>query len=496
MWESVIEPISREADTAPANKLASKVARHIEADIVRRGWTVGESLGSEQALQQRYGVSRSVLREAVRLVEHHQVAQMRRGPNGGLLICQPDAGPATRAIVIYLEYLGTTLVDLLNARLVLEPLAASLAAERIDEAGIDRLRAVLRAEEHWKPGLPAPRDEFHTALAEQSKSPVLQLFIDILMRLTTRYALQSRTDSVTEVFEAVDHMHHDHSRIVAAVTAGDAARAKTLSERHIEAVTVWLQEHHSGDRQGSRSGRGGRAREPRRLRRLDGDAPHGKLAEMLAATIGDEIAAGGWQVGAVFGTETALLERYRVSRAVFREAVRLLEYHSVAQMRRGPGGGLIVAQPQAEASIDTIALYLQYRKPTREDLRCVRDAIEIDNVARVVKRRTESEVAAILETDRGTYAGDVREAGVDEVRFHLRLAQLAGNALLDLFLRIIIELFRRHWSSTGQAEPTWADIVAVEHAHLRILQAIEAGDDSLARYRIRRHLDAAASWWL
>jgi DNA-binding FadR family transcriptional regulator len=135
-------------------------------------------------------------------------------------------------------------------------------------------------------------------------------------------------------------------------------------------------------------------------------------------------------------------------------------------------------------------------------LRCVRDAIEIDNVAKVVKRRTESEVSAFLETQRSVLdrnprgTGDVRGAAVEEFRFHLGLAQLAGNALLDLFLRIIIELFRRHWSSTGQALPTWADVVAVEHAHLRILQAIEAGDDSLARYRLRRHLDAAASWWL
>jgi len=486
-----------------AGKLASKVARQIETDIVRRGWTIGASLGSEQALQQRFRVSRSVLREAVRLVEHHQVARMRRGPNGGLLICEPDAGPATRAVVIYLEYLGTTLGDLLNARLVLEPLAASLAAERIDEAGIDRLRAVLRAEEQWKPGSPALRDEFHIALAEQSKSPVLQLFIDILMRLTTRYALQSRTDSASEAIEAVDQMHHDHSEIVAAVTAGDSARAKTLSERHVEAVTAWLQKHHPGDgarRHGSPKSRASRAREPRRL---NSGEPRGKLAEMVAATIGDEIAAGGWQVGAVFGAETALLQRYRVSRAVLREAVRLLEYHSVAQMRRGPGGGLIVTRPQAQASIDTIALYLQYRKPSREDLRCVRDAIEIDNVAKVVKRRTETEVAAFLKTHGSVLdvdgnpretAGDVSKAAVEEFRFHIGLAELAGNALPGLFLRIIVELFRRHWSSTGQAPSTWADVVAVEHAHLRILQAIEAGDDSLARYRIRRHLDAAASW--
>ncbi|HEY2503642.1 MAG TPA: FCD domain-containing protein, partial [Mycobacterium sp.] len=417
--------MSSEPETGPANKLASTIARDIEADIVRRGWPIGESLGSEHALQQRFCVSRSVLREAVRLVEHHQVARMRRGPNGGLLICEPDAGPATRAVVIYLEYLGTTLADLLNARLVLEPLAASLAAERIDEAGIDRLRAVLRAEEHWRPGLPAPRDEFHIALAERSKNPVLQLFIDVLMRLTTRYALQSRTDSASEAIEAIDYMHHDHSGIVAAVTAGDSARAKTVSERHVEAVTAWLQQHHPGHDVGGKDRGASRARR----RRLNPEAPRGKLAEVLAANIGDDIAASGWQVGSVFGTETALLQRYRVSRAVLREAVRLLEYHAVAQMRRGPGGGLVVTQPQAQASIDTIALYLQYRKPSREDLRCVRDAIEIDNVAKIVKRRNESEVAAFLDTHRPAFgdnlqtADEVRKATVEEFRFHIGLAQ-------------------------------------------------------------------------
>ncbi|BBY21785.1 GntR family transcriptional regulator [Mycobacterium stomatepiae] len=461
---------------------------------MRRGWPIGESLGSEQALQQRYGVSRSVLREAVRLVEHHRVARMRRGPGGGLLISEPDAGPATRAVVIYLEYLGTTLADLLNARLVLEPLAASLAAERIDEAGIERLRGVLRAEQQWRPGLPAPRDAFHIALTEQSKNPVLQLFIDVLMRLTTRYALRSRTDSESEAIEALDYMHHDHSEIVAAVTAGDSARAKTLSERHVEAVNAWLQEHHP---RAGRAPRAGRRREP-----ADGEVPRGKLAEVLAATIGDEIGSGDWEVGSVFGTETALLERYRVSRAVLREAVRLLEYHSVAQMRRGPGGGLVVTKPHAQASIDTIALYLQFRKPSREDLRCVRDAIEIDNVAKVVKRRAEPEVAAFLHAHRSALDGtehpvdDARQATSEELRFHHGLAQLAGNALLDLFLRIIVELFRRHWTSTGQEPPARDDVAAVERAHLRILDAITAGDDSLARYRIRRHLDAAAAWWL
>lgn len=464
-----------------SDKRASQIARRIEGDIIRRGWPIGELLGSEQALQERYQVSRSVLREAVRLVEHHQVARMRRGPNGGLLICEPDAAPATHAIIIYLEYLGITIGDLLDARLLLEPLAASRAAQQIDEAGIGRLRAVLDAEQDRQPST----DEFHTALAEQSKNPVLQLFIDILMRLTARYAEDLQLASASDAVEAFEHCHRDHSAIVAAVTAGDVARAITLSERHAESVTTWLHDHHH--------------RDPRPRRAGNPEVPQRKLAEVLAAAIRDDIAGSGWQVGEVVGTEVALVERYQVSRAVLREAVRLLEYHAVVTTRRGPGGGLVVAEPQAQASIDTIALFLQYRRPRREDLTLVRDAIEIDNVAKVVARHDAPAVRAFLDSQRlliEQAAGDPGEVGAEEFLFHAGLAKLAGNAVLELFLRILVEVFRRYWASTDQPSPSQADLADVRFAHLRIIEAIGQGDDSLARHRIRRHLDAAASWWL
>lgn len=459
------------------DKRAAQIARSIEAEIIGRGWPIGESLGSEQELQQRYRVSRSVLREAVRLVEHHRVALMRRGPGGGLLITEPDAIPATRAVVTYLEYRGITITDLLNARLLLEPLAASLAAAGIDEAGIARLRAIVAK---------TPSQDFPIVLAQQAKNPVLQVFIDVLMYLTRSHCPLGGSSAKPASVQVVNQTQTEHCGIAAAVTAGDSARAKTLSEHHVESVGTWL-------RAGPQ-----RSRARRRRQLVGRDASHSKLAEVLAATIQDDIAASGWPVGSVVGSEVQLLQRYGVSRSVFREAVRLLEFHAVAQMRRGPGGGLVVSTPQAQASVDTIALYLQYRRPSREDLRAVREVIETDNVARIISRRTESGVQAFLDGYRsgGDEISDLPKASAAESSFHAGLAVLAGNPILELFLRVLIELLRRHSASPAQHIPSSSEVAEITRAHQRIVEAIVADDESLARYRTRRHLDAVASWWL
>ena len=55
-------------------KRAAKVADRIVGDVMALGWPVGEVLGSEADLLERYQVSRAVFREAVRLLEHQQVA--------------------------------------------------------------------------------------------------------------------------------------------------------------------------------------------------------------------------------------------------------------------------------------------------------------------------------------------------------------------------------------------------------------------------------------
>src|ERR1700753_3813265 len=91
-----------------------------------------------------------------------------------------------------------------------------------------------------------------------------------------------------------------------------------------------------------------------------------KRAAKVADLIIEDVMALGWPVGEVLGSETELLERYQVSRAVFREAVRLLEHQQVARTRRGPGGGLVITEPTVDAVIDAVVLYL-YRAEARLD---------------------------------------------------------------------------------------------------------------------------------
>ena len=68
-----------------------------------------------------------------------------------------------------------------------------------------------------------------------------------------------------------------------------------------------------------------------------GVGANSKRAALLADQIVSDVMAMGWPVGALLGAEAELLARYQVSRAVFREAVRLVEHQQVARTRRGPG---------------------------------------------------------------------------------------------------------------------------------------------------------------
>lgn len=468
------------------DKLAQQTARRIEAEIIRQRWPVGQSLGSETDLRERCGVSRAVVREAIRLLEHHQVATMRRGPSGGLFVRTPDPSGAAHALVIYLESVGTSLPDLVAARLLLESLAVTLSVERLNEQGIQRLRQLLAEEAPLRTTAGTSGPLLHQAIGELSGNPALELFIDILARLTERYAITAAPCARVAHAESHDATGHAHTAIAEAIIEGDAARAQYELRSHLEAIGQRLVEQAQLLSAGARP------------TSSDSGEGSGKLAEVMAERIRRDIVRRELATGDVLGSERDLLSHYEVSRSVFREAVRLLEYHSIAVTRRGPGGGLVVAEPDPQASIETIGLYLDYKQIQVGDLRVLRETLELGCVEQVARRLDGAEVSdrlrRSLQVDSSTPEDDVLERGRT---FHTELAELSENPVLSVFLRVLMELWVRHSAAlpieeTAQVGPFAPEI---ESIHGAIVEAILAGDTALAKHRMRRHLEALTEVW-
>ena len=220
-------------------KLAELTSEKIEMSIIEMDWPVGKVIGSEAELLEEYGVSRAALREAIRLLEHHNVAYMRRGPGGGLVVAEPDPDAMAHAAAVYLRYRKVNPPDLFEARTALEMAAARSAAENIDEAGIIKLRQALEHESEFLGGeSDATIHDFHVVVAELSGNVLTQLSAARFLGTTAMFDKRAAR-SVSSAKE-VEEVHRVHEAIAEAIIAGDASLAQHRTVRHLNALAAAL----------------------------------------------------------------------------------------------------------------------------------------------------------------------------------------------------------------------------------------------------------------
>jgi DNA-binding FadR family transcriptional regulator len=222
-------------------KRAQGIAEELTEQIVSEGYPVGRVIGSESELLERFNVSRAVLREAIRVLEHHEIAVMRRGPRGGLSVTEPNTAAAVRATALNLDFIEAAPRDVFEARSTLELRCVELAADRIDESGIARLRASVAAEEQSGHVCTTASHEIHQTLADLSGNPAFALFINVLTQLTT-----ATRNSVREQ-PGPSETHQAHRLIAEAVIAGDAALARHRMRAHLTAVCSHSPDSARGD---------------------------------------------------------------------------------------------------------------------------------------------------------------------------------------------------------------------------------------------------------
>src|SRR3954452_16425603 len=161
--------ISAVGTTLRVPKMAELVSQRLRQQIVRGELSEGDALPSEAELMTQFGVSRPTLREAFRVLESEGLISVRRGAHGGARVQIPNGDIAARYAGLVLEFRGTTLEDVYDARNIIEPPCAAMLARKRTTADIKRLRATHdEAREHLDDGnaLIRVHNEFHAVMID------------------------------------------------------------------------------------------------------------------------------------------------------------------------------------------------------------------------------------------------------------------------------------------------------------------------------------------
>lgn len=227
---------------------APKMAELISADLRRRIVTgelrEGDALPSEATLMAQFGVSRPTLREAYRILEAESLIVVRRGANGGARVQPPSPGVAARYAGLVLEHRGTTVKDVWEARLLLEPPTAGLLARRRTKADLRELRAALATHDQATDfaTIVALHNEFHSLVVRLAGNDALALLVGMLGEIIDRATWNRvEADLGTNTHAGAERgTVRAHHRLVDLIEARDATRAEDLWRRHLKAGGAYL----------------------------------------------------------------------------------------------------------------------------------------------------------------------------------------------------------------------------------------------------------------
>jgi DNA-binding FadR family transcriptional regulator len=231
-------------------KMAELVAARLRRMIVRGELTEGEALPSETALMEEFAVSRPTLREAFRVLESESLISVRRGARGGARVQIPEGTVAARYAGVVLEYRGTTLKDVYDARTVIEAPCAGLLAERRTDGDLERLRAAVAEAERLMAQPSAfirAHMEFHALVVELAGNQTLGV-LNGMVRHIIDQANWSHVDldaGSPENIRANRRGFSAHVALVDLVAARRAEAAEELWRVHLQEAEDYLLQNRS-----------------------------------------------------------------------------------------------------------------------------------------------------------------------------------------------------------------------------------------------------------
>jgi len=224
---AIIEPLERE------QRLYERVTERILALIKEDTWQPGDRLPPERELAEAFGVSRTVVREAVKVLEAQGVLETSTG--SGVYVRLPDSSVVSRSLRTYIQLLHQDDIDLRLAeiRRVLEVEIAALAAERatMEQRGeLERLCHEMRQQSQSAQALAKLDFKFHLLLAESTQNQLFSMLLTPLIEQLRGHFFHVWAGYGTRPLERV---FEQHEALVEAIQHSDPARARKMMIQHL-----------------------------------------------------------------------------------------------------------------------------------------------------------------------------------------------------------------------------------------------------------------------
>jgi GntR family transcriptional regulator, transcriptional repressor for pyruvate dehydrogenase complex len=203
----------------------------LEDDVLSGSLAAGAKLPSERELMARFSVGRSVIRESLRVLRERGLIEVSLGRGSYVRTMGPNDEGASPEL---LSRTGqVTPRHLIVAREMLETNTAALAATNRTDADLERLATALVELEQAPLPMAADFDlAFHTAIADASHNPVLQVMFSSIASLSHQMMVRSLNDEHVVGAEL-------HGVLFERISAGDAEGAARVMADHIRAAKLF-----------------------------------------------------------------------------------------------------------------------------------------------------------------------------------------------------------------------------------------------------------------
>ncbi len=216
-----------------AARLYEQIVQQVEEAILKGQLRPGDQLPPERDLAQRFGVSRTAVREAIRALREKGLLEAYTGR--GTFVTN-GTSEAIRQSLDLMAKIGQQegSMHLAELRRILEPEIAALAAPRIDEQLLATMREAVAAMDRSLQDREAYIEadlDFHLALAEAAENPLILALIDSIVGL-----LREQRSRIFDVAGGPERGQFHHKRILRAVEQKDAESARAAMKEHLEQV--------------------------------------------------------------------------------------------------------------------------------------------------------------------------------------------------------------------------------------------------------------------